>query len=309
MPQLLGFNNPQQSADDPQDFRFGEAGGRINLQSSTEIEYAIYTSNVLEVNGVNVGLEPAGSSSLLCVSTDNLIDPNGDDAGTPPASATRYYAYVCNGADGLGVRFRLSLEPPAYVKGIYYLGTSGNAVNWRYVGTVALLGGSPAFRDDDTARLIANYYNRLRKRLFTCPGYTDDNADTILTLASGTVWAALNGGTGDNVAFLSNGEDSVELAGNVQVALAAGSTWRVAIGVDTSLATAQAGARCAAACRNNQTQQPSNITLQQTFNEALYWASLNAYTNSTTPTVIADFARNGESVDPVGTVLVGSVWV
>lgn len=307
MPQYLGYGNPQQGADDPEDFRFGAAGGRLGYSSSSEIEYAIYSSNVLEVNGINVGLEPAGASTLICTSTDDLIDAAGDSTASPPGSGTRYYAYVCNGADGLGVRLRLSLEPPAYVKGIYYLGTTGNAVNWRFVGTVALLGG--VFRDDVTARLIANHANRLRKPLFTCPGYTDDNADTTIVLASGTVWAALNGGTGDSVAFLSNGEDCVELVGNVQVALGGGATWRVGIGVDSVLANAQAEARVAAACRNNQTQQPSTVVLHETFVDALYFASLNAYTNSTTPSVIADFARTGDTVDPPGTTLSGSVWV
>lgn len=308
--QNLGNSNPQRNLDNPVDFRYGEAGGRLYLVDGDVIEYAICTSNVIEVNGVNVKLSAVGSSTIICDRTEELINNVGVTTGFAPSSDTGYYAYLYNGADATPVRVRLSQAVPVLVDGIKYLNTSGAGLNWRFVGVVALTGGTPFFRDDETARLIANQYNRIRKPLFTCPGYNDNNADTILTLVSGTAWAGLNAGTGDSVMLCTTGEDSIDLQGVVTVSLSAGATWYVGLGLEPTLALARAEQRTGTTCRNNQTNQPSSFAASELPEEAgLLWASLNAYTNSSAPTVYADMARRGATADTPATFLVGSVMV
>ena len=306
--QNLGNGNPQLNSDNPAEFRYGEAGGRLRLVDGLKLEYAAFTSSIINVNDVNVAVGAVGAETLLCNSSDETIDLNGAETGVAPSSDLKYYAYVYNGADASAPRVRLSLQPPADYRGFPYLNTSGGGVNWRYLGLVALTGGTPNFRDDDTARLVSNYYNRQRKSLFTCPGYNNNNADTTLTLASGTTFAALNGGTGDSLMLLANGADDVELFASVAVSASAGANWKVAIGLSTSLANARTVDQVACApCRNTQGNQPSNCQFHGTPLLDLWWASLNAWTNSSAPSVYADMARNGSTADIPATILSGSV--
>lgn len=306
--QNLGSSNPQRNLDSPQDFRFGEAGGRIGLVDSSKIEYAAYLSNVLEVNGVNVQLGQPLDELILCLDTDETIDSTGSETGVTPSSDTLYYAYVFNGSDGSTPRLRLSTVVPSGYTGYLYLSATGAGTNWRYVGVVALSAG--AFRDDYTARLIGNEYNRLPKPFLTCPGYVDDNADTILTLASGTAWAGLNAGTGDYVMVACSGVDAIDIFANVSVSASAGATWHMGIGAQTSLAQAQAQQLVATSSRTNQLNQPCSLGVHHLPGEPkLLWISLNVYTNSSSPTVYADFGRRGATSDPYGTVLTGSVMV
>jgi hypothetical protein len=308
MPQVVGTQNPQQSVDNPIDFRFGEAGGRIMYVDSATIEYATYVSNVLEVNGVNVQLGAIGDQTISCIDTDETINSSGVQTGLTPSNDTLYYAYVYNGADGSAPRLRLSLAVPQIYAGIKYLNSSGAGINWRYVGVVALTVG--AFRDDLTARLIGNEYNKLPRPFFTCPGYNNNNADTTYNLVSSATWTSLNGGTADHVLLCVTGEEPVNIFGTVAVSLSAGSTWAIGVGCDTTLVLARATPIAAATVRNNQTNQASCVQTQYLPGEPNFLvASLNAWTNSTTPTIYADLARNGAPADPPATYLSGTVMV
>jgi hypothetical protein len=80
------------------------------------------------------------------------------------------------------------------------------ATTRRYVGTIRINATGGQTEDTATQRFVANYYNRVSRRLFSCPAYADGNSQTTYTTTSLT-WAEANGGTGSKVEFVScNGE-------------------------------------------------------------------------------------------------------
>jgi hypothetical protein len=87
---------------------------------------------------------------------------------------------------------------------VKYLGTSGNAANWRFVGWIRT-NSSSQFEDSSTKRFVVNYYNRRRLPL-SVQETTDSWTYTT------TTWRAWNNNTANRVEFIANGEDSVALA-------------------------------------------------------------------------------------------------
>jgi hypothetical protein len=292
----------------PRDFRFGEAGGRLELVSSSELGYQIYRTGVLEVNGENVQI-PGGSGLTVDV-TEDLIDNTGIPTGLQPATLARTYAYIGNSSSAIAApALRLSSSAPVDYNGFKYLATSGGGENWRFVGWVGTL-GSPTvqFRDDDTARLIANAYNRVRKSLYLCPGYNDNNTDTTYTINS-AAWAGIGttASLTDTVAFVSNGEDSIAIDAVVSPHTSAGG-WRIGIGVAGTIATARTTVKVAAQLRNGIANHSTGCSWGSIISDGFYFAALSAYTVSVTMTVHADLARNGAVADTAATYLQGSVW-
>ena len=177
--------------------------GRLDLTSSTQI-------TLLRHNGgkIVVGTEYVDpGSGLILVTTDNLITSTGVDAGGAMAANTLYYLYVSNSlASFAPIDLRASTTAPSLVGGVYYLGSSGNALNWRFAG-LARTNGSVQVEDNTTNRLLLNYYNRKKKTLLAAPGYIDGNSFSSYTTSS-TAWTPANGGTGSRISFLSFGSDN-----------------------------------------------------------------------------------------------------
>jgi len=73
------------------------------------------------------------STPIVCNLSGNLIDSNGADAGSAPGASTLYYAYLSN---SIASYAPYSLRLSATVPTDEYLGTSGNAKNWRFVGAL-----------------------------------------------------------------------------------------------------------------------------------------------------------------------------
>lgn len=195
--------------------------GRLQLDSSTQLSVQRYKGDVVEVNGEAVSL----GSGIVAISTDNRIDSTGADAGASLSVDTTYYVYISNSQASFAPNdLRLSTVAPSLVAGVKYLGTSGNALNWRFVGWVRTFSnaGTPNFVDSVTKRFVINYYNRRSLMLFVSE--TDDSWS--YTSAS---WRSWNNDTGNRVEFIANGEDSIYayfqgIAGSI-------STVRMALGI------------------------------------------------------------------------------
>lgn len=288
---------------DPSTYRFGEAGGRLALISPTELGYSGYTTNIIEINGENV--QTGGINS--CLVTDDLIDNAGNGIGFAPASLARTYAYIGNSAATLPKTLRLSASAPVDWKGFRYLNNTGNGINWRFVGWVGTLGAVVNFRDDETARLVVNAYNRIQESLFICPGYVNDNAGTTYNTNNATwngigVTAALT----DTVAFVSDGENAINLEANVNPHTSAGN-WRMGIGIGSTIATARTTIIGSAGLRTGLADQSTSCSLSTLRTSGFYFAALSSYTAGVAMTVHADQARFGSTADPFATYLTGTI--
>lgn len=267
-----------------------------------------FTGSLIEVNGeiVDVG---AGFSRL---SSANLITATGADAGAACGASTLYYAYVSNSQASFSPSsLRLSTTVPTGIHtGVtldgsyqddFYLGTSGNARHWRFVG-MCRTDGSTLFQDTVTQRLVASYYNRLAKPLLTCPGYSNGSSATSYTTTS-TTWTRANGGTGSKIEWLSFGDEAVDLAAHGLVTNSGANTDYLGIGVDST---------SSAVCEGN--SYPGNTAWTTVSARwvslptvGYHYAELLIRVSAGTGTYYADDARGGASADPYATYLSGIV--
>ena len=273
----------------------GTFQGRLQLDTAIQISLQRFTGNWVEVAGEAISI---GSDGLTVASTDGLLSSSGGITATAPSISTLYYAYV--GEDGL----RLSATAPSSNLGTLYLGTDSTTSQWRFAGWV-YVNGSSQFADSETAREVVNYYNRQIARLYTCPAYSDDGLWTSY-IQSSVNWAKLNAGTGSDVTFIANGEDSVELIASMRAVLNnIGQTYGVAIGTDfTTAATVEVEAT-----GTNTGVERKNYTAPLDYSPAVghHTASILGRQNAGIATIYADAARYGAVADPAETYLVG--WV
>jgi hypothetical protein len=205
-------------------------GARLNTANgvSNTLTLLPYAGNQILINGFTLTVPGAGLSRLI---TDHLISAVGADAGSAPVANTLYYVYVSNGQASFSPStIRLSATAPSLVNGVYYLGNAGNALNWRFVGWVQP-NATPQFESSLLNRTIINYYNRLNLPMFSCPNYSNTDTATIYTY-SGGAYAPINGGTGDSLTFIANGEDAIE--SSVQISVDVAGICRFGIGVDSN---------------------------------------------------------------------------
>jgi hypothetical protein len=265
-----------------------------------------YIGKKVVVSGVTVTIPTAGLTRNIA---DNLISNVGADAGAAPAASTLYYVYVSNQrAPFSPSSIRLCATAPSLVNGVKYLGTSGNALNWRFVGWVKT-NATPEFESTLANRLIVNYYNRILGDVLLTPGYVNDDTPSGYT-QNNTSWDAMNGGTDSQGSFISNGEDAVslKLSAFFQAAFAGGNEVQFAVGVDTITSP------------DRGTYWVNNIpgTTQQVSSEALYdnvlpegdhTFAMLCSVQSITITVVADLSRHGAPADPFGTRLEGTLFI
>jgi len=82
----------------------------------------------------------------------------------------------------------------------------------RFLGTFRATAAGTT-EDSKRKRFLINYYNRVARGLFTCPGYVDDGATTFWS-SGAAVWAEANSGVDSKVEFLSTGEDAYPYTAN-----------------------------------------------------------------------------------------------
>lgn len=274
----------------------GAFQGRLQRDSTTQISIQRYQGDIVEVNGTSVSL---GASGIALQTTDNLITSTGADSGGAMAASTLYYVYVSNSSVGpFASDLRASTTAPSLFNGIKYLGTSGNAANWRFVGWVRT-NSSTQFVDSETQRFVINYYNRRSLRLYTSPGYNDNNLSTTWTTSS-TTWTGANAGTGNRVEFIGNGEDPADYWGGGTSHMDV-TFQEVFLGVAENASTAIRVASFASAGASDR----RHIGVKGTFaaQEGYAYLDLMVAVASNTATFYADFTRLGASSDPAVTYL------
>lgn len=278
--------------------------GRLQRDSATQISLQRYTGDTVEVNGEAVSI---GSSGLTRAVSDNRIAADGTDAGAALAVSTLYYVYIANSQASFSPSsIRCSLQVPTLFNGVKYLATTGNGVNWRFVGWVRTdaTGANGNFVDNATDRLVVNYYNRREANILLTPGYVDDNALTSYNFAPSGGLAKIKGGTGDTGSYIANGEDNVEITAVSSLASQAGVSTYIGIG-DNSATTAVAA--CWARGTNDQSISCSYDSVPaEGYRQVFLLASNTGAGNST---IYADAARLGGSKDPYLTYLTATVMI
>lgn len=181
--------------------------GYLQVDSTTQISYQRDKGNYIWVNGQPIAI---GSAGLTCTTAQNILSSTGTDSGAAAAASTLYYIYVSNSsASFLPGALALSATAPSSLNGTPYLGTTGNAANWKHVGW-AYTDGSTHFLSGNANRHLINLYNAKELSLFIDPGYVDDNSQTTYSSTSTTL-TSVNGGTGSTCSFISNGKDAVDV--------------------------------------------------------------------------------------------------
>lgn len=199
---------------------------RIERVDDDTIELAEHDGAYIWINERRVSV-----ASVADLTTgDNLLDADGSDSGDPIADATLYYIYASNDVPAFSPeKLMASATAPTSVNGVQMLGSTGDAAHWKYVGRFRLSGGNVV--DSESLRLVENHYHREDKNVRARPAYNDNNATTTLAFA-GTSWAAINGGTGDFVAWIHDGK-AVSFRAYAFANLAS-ATWRIAVGIDAA---------------------------------------------------------------------------
>jgi hypothetical protein len=211
-------------------------------------------------------------------------------------ASTLYYVYV--NPDGV---VRASATAPLYsYDGVRVLNTVLGARDWLFIG-YARTDGVPNFVDTTTDRLVANWFNRLRKSIELRPNYNDNNATTTYSVG-GATFGRVNAGTGDTGSYISNGEDSVSFVFNYFFTPAVSQTGAVGIGDNSLTSASPVGASEIA------TQAVGgSIGLKITPAEGYRTVAMLAWTTSGTMTVRADHGRHGSTADEAATCLYGEV--
>jgi hypothetical protein len=210
------------------------------------------------------------------------------------AASTLYYVYLSNSnATTFASSLRGSTTARTSFNGIRYLGASGNASNWRFIGYVRT-DGSTHFVDSLTQRFVINYYNRRVLPLHTDPGYNNDNSETTYSTSS-TTYTEGNGGTGSKVEFIANGEDGSNYQATFVIVTASGVATRGGVGED-STSSAKVSAIVGPSMRSSMTVHNSTL-----FSEGYHYLTMLVKTDSGTPSIYADQSRDGSGADPEAT--------
>lgn len=279
------------------ELRANACGGRLTRASATSLSLVSYNGELVEVNEDLVPI----ASVVACDSTANLIDANGDDSGVPGSASTTYGVFL-GSRRAANFPLALKLGPTttfaSSTSSQRYLGTSGEAAEYRCLGLVRL-NGSTQYQDDEAARFVLNYENQVPLSLFRCPAYNNNNASTTYTYNAAN-FGSVNAGTADFVEWLSDGYNAVDLMAQFVLSatplIAGGTFWGIGIDSTTS-------ASCAANMASSTTGTVSTRYVAVP-SSGYHKASLLAASNGAS-TVVADLGRLGSSADPAATFLRG----
>lgn len=288
----------------------GHCGMRLAYSSATSLALLPRTSLLIEVNG-----EVLDGTAYAVATTDNLITSAGADSGAAMSTSTVYYIYVSNSlASTWPNDLRASTTTPVsnYGGGVgpsslntaypdLYLNTTGNGLNWRFVG-MARTNGSTQFTDSTTSRLVLSYYNRVDANLVSCPAYSNGNTATSWTTTS-TSWVQANAGTGSRVEWLSFGDESVDITAYAMATNSGANSDYVGIGLDSTTDCLAMGQ----SYPNNTayTTMTARWTAIPTF--GYHYAEMMVRVSAGTGTYYADNTRNGAVADPYMTYITAVV--
>lgn len=289
--------------------------GRIQLDSTTQISLQRYNGDYVEVNGEIVSI---GSSGKDLLTGHKLIDNTGAHAAAGMVASTLYYVYLSNSsATDSPLRLRASTTAPSKVNGVYYLGTSGNALNWRFVGWV-YTNASINFQDQEGTlggtvagntlprRWVVNYYNRIWKRMMLCPSYSDGGSATSYNASTTTDWLELNasGTANAHMSYINNGEDSPTFISHWEATNTGSAAF--GIGYGASLSASIAAVKVATEKGSNETEMAA-CSYSPTPVVGVYYATMVVHHNSTTVNIWADGARDNADADTPLTFMTATV--
>ena len=288
--------------------RANEVGGRFTSVVDAQLEYNRWNGEVVEVNDQLVTIPTTG---WQLNNSDNLIDADGLDTGSPVSGSGIKYVYLSNAlASYLPESLALSEQAPndSVTSGQPYLGTSGNAANWRLIAVVYMVDdgiGNYVFRDSETQRLVSHVENRIPRSLRGLPGYVNDNAQTAVVVAN-AAFAALSAASPPpgRVEFVQGYGPATAVLLSLDVAVVAGTAGAVSqwgIGVDSTTDPAVA-AQVAAAAANVAASCSYAFEPLTGYHYALPLAQTGAGA-----TFAADTGRHGAAADVPATVLSGVV--
>lgn len=280
---------------DPNDAIVGYNGGRLGLYSSTELTFEQWDGPYIEVATRRVELP-----TQLCNVADALLDLDGTRKALSPVANTLYYAYVSASGE-----LALSSNAPIYTPQAVnqYLSDVGLGLQWRFVGFVRT-GAGPTFEDSPTRRCIINWHNRIKRPIFYCPNYVDDNAVTTYDVTSAT-WAPL--GVAAPIITIAGsrlGALDVELVFSASLVGAGGAKVSLKAQQPALPSTTQRTAALVA----NGSIRTSSCRLVPTWDSEEVVEITPEFISGATTTVVADDARNGAIADPPMTYVVGWVW-
>ena len=222
-------------------------------------------------------------------------------------ASTLSYVYRSNASASYAASStRASATAPTAYRGAKYLATSGNGAAWRFIGWVRT-NASTQFADTDTSKLVTSYVNARPRRLFSCPGYSDNNTLSSYTTTS-TTWTAANGGTGSKLDFVSDAIHPVKYAGRCSALGASATTGLLGVGEDSTTAAA-IGAFTGATTVAGQVYGHASVGRALMMSEGYRFLELLIVnTAATTLTIYSDDARRGAAADPPLTYIEATVW-
>lgn len=178
-----------------------------------------------------------------------------------------------------------------YDRGIPYLSDA----RYKLLGTFRT-SAADTIADTITQRFLANVYNRRSRKLFTCPGYTDDNATTTYVLAN-VVWASLNGGTGSTLEFVSSLFDG-DLECYAQMIAANGSGGIVYLGIGVNTTTSP---QYSSAYQGQTNADTISVSGPFTPPDGYNYFEICGVRATANATAVADLVRLGATADPYAT--------
>lgn len=278
---------------------FASVGGMTELNGNT-YTVAGRTDNTFQLQGIDstaYGVYTSGGTATR--SAPSL------------AASTLYYAYVANSAPTFGSSdVKLSIVAPTAGTtastarlGVYYLGDSGDAADYRHVAMVRT-NASTQFVDSVNQRFIANYHNRLWKRGLATPGYVNDAAATSYSHVN-TSYGQANAGTGSKFEFVSYGDEDINYHAQLLCQMVGGATPTVGLGVGENLSTYPAAAHSEVVQASAQ-QNTYHVRHHFTPSSGYNFLDLLVYVSTNTLTVWADWIAGlpgGPPPDPYGSFL------
>jgi hypothetical protein len=149
---------------------------------------------------------------------------------------------------------------------------------------------------------VMNAYNKIKRRAFTSPAYTNDNANTTFTTAS-TTWTTANGGVGHKVEFLSDQLNASNFSLSALLSNSGANTTRLAVGFDsTSDATFDMTASTAAS------QGVYGNSYSNFFSEGYHSANMLISVSAGTGTFSVDSRSAGNTFDFPITYIAAEIW-
>lgn len=158
----------------------------------------------------------------------------------------------------------------------------------RYVGTFRTSAVGQT-EDTESSRLVFNYYNQVPRRLYACPGYSNNSANNTYTVSS-TTWVQANSGTGNKLQVVLGDAQDVPYTVCAMADATAGEFY-MAVGVNT---TSTASVICG--LRPNQSSRGLSASRMAALGAGFRTLYMITRVTAGTATVYADGTHSGGDV-------------